>query len=235
MKQNEDERAQKDLRLAREIQMSAMPQVFPAYPGRPEFDIYAKMVSADEVGGDFYDFYFAGEERLAILIADVSDRGIPSALFMMRAKTLLKSLIESGLPPAEVFKSANDSLCQGNETGMLLSAWLGIVDLKKGSVTYANAGHKPPVLLKEFGEAQRLSESKNCMMGGFPNQLLMFGTPEQAGAQDPAYLRCPTPEDYNKILEKGGDILKRWSFAPELDGAPAFAAALKVNYEIVIL
>ena len=168
MKQNEDERAQKDLRLAREIQMSAMPQVFPAYPGRPEFDIYAKMVSADEVGGDFYDFYFAGEERLAILIADVSDRGIPSALFMMRAKTLLKSLIESGLPPAEVFKSANDSLCQGNETGMLLSAWLGIVDLKKGSVTYANAGHKPPVLLKEFGEAQRLSESKNCMMGAMP-------------------------------------------------------------------
>ncbi|MBQ7620525.1 MAG: SpoIIE family protein phosphatase [Treponema sp.] len=168
MKQNEDERAQKDLRLAREIQMSAMPQVFPAYPGRPEFDIYAKMVSADEVGGDFYDFYFAGEERLAILIADVSDRGIPSALFMMRAKTLLKSLIESGLSPAEVFKSANDSLCQGNETGMLLSAWLGIVDLKKGSVTYANAGHKPPVLLKEFGEAQRLSESKNCMMGAMP-------------------------------------------------------------------
>ena len=156
---------QNDLKLAREIQMSATPQVFPAYPGRTEFDIYAKMVPADEVGGDFYDFYFAGEERLAILIADVSDKGIPSALFMMRAKTLLKSLIESGRSPAEVFEEANNSLCQGNEMGMLLSAWLGIVDLKKGLVTYANAGHKPPILLKEFGAAQRLTGSKNCMLG----------------------------------------------------------------------
>ena len=156
---------QHDLRLAREIQMSATPQVFPAYPGRTEFDIYAKMVPADEVGGDFYDFYFAGEERLAILIADVSDKGIPSALLMMRAKTLLKSLIESGRGPSEVLEEANNSLCQGNEMGMLLSAWLGIVDLKKGLVAYASAGHKPPILLKEFGEPQRLSGSKNCMLG----------------------------------------------------------------------
>ena len=82
--------------------MSAMPSIFPAYPGRDEFDIYAKMVPADEVGGDFYDFYFAGDEKLALVIADISDKGIPSALFMMQAKTLLKSLIESGASPAEV-------------------------------------------------------------------------------------------------------------------------------------
>lgn len=156
---------QKELALAKAIQMSGMPSVFPAYPGRDEFDIYASALPAEQVGGDFYDFYFAGDERLAILIADVSDKGIPSALFMMRAKTLLKSLIESGLSPAEVFEQANNSLCQQNETGMLLSAWLGIVDLKKGLVTYSNAGHKPPILIKEFAQAQRLSDSKNCMLG----------------------------------------------------------------------
>ncbi len=167
MTQSNDSR-EKDLLLAKEIQMSAMPQVFPAYPGRPEFDIYAKMTPADQVGGDFYDFYFAGEDKLAILVADVSDKGIPSALFMMRAKTLLKSLIESGLGPAEVFKSANDSLCQGNEMGMLLSAWLGIVDLKKALVTYSNAGHKPPLLLKEFESQKRLAEAKGCMLGAMP-------------------------------------------------------------------
>ncbi len=167
MTQNNDAR-EKDLLLAKEIQMSAMPQVFPAYPSRTEFDIYAKAAPADQVGGDFYDFYFAGEERLAILIADVSDKGIPSALFMMRAKTLLKSLIESGLEPSEVLKSANDSLCQGNESGMLMSAWLGIVDLKKGLVAYASAGHRPPLLLKEFGKTQRLESKKNCMLGAMP-------------------------------------------------------------------
>ncbi len=167
MTQSNDTR-EKDLLLAREIQMSAMPQVFPAYPSRPEFDIYAKMVPADEVGGDFYDFYFAGEDKLAILVADVSDKGIPAALFMMRAKTLLKSLIESGLSPAEALKNANESLCQENEMGMLLSAWLGIVDLKKGLVCYSSAGHKPPLLLKEFEAPKRLEGTKNCMLGAMP-------------------------------------------------------------------
>ncbi len=145
--------------------MSAMPSVFPAYPERQEFDVYAKMIPADIVGGDFYDFYFAGENKLALLIADVSDKGIPSALFMMRAKTIFKSLIESGLSPAEVLTKANDSLCKENEAGMFLSAWLGIVDLKNGSATYALAGHRPPVLTKEFAPPERLSGPKNFVLG----------------------------------------------------------------------
>lgn len=157
-----------NLRLAKEIQMSAMPQVFPAYPDRTEFDIYAKAIPADEVGGDFYDFYFAGEERLALLIADVSDKGIPSALFMMRAKTLLKGLIDSGLSPAEVFAKANDSLAEGNEAGMFLSAWLGIVDLKKGVLTYANAGFGKPLLLSEYDGERRLEGEKNILLGAMP-------------------------------------------------------------------
>ena len=125
------EQTERELQFARDIQMSAMPWVFPAYPGHDEFDIYAKMVPAKEVGGDFYDFYFAGDERLAILIADISDKGIPSALLMMLAKTFFKSHIEAGATPAEVMKRANDELCRGNDAGMFISAWIGIVDLKR--------------------------------------------------------------------------------------------------------
>nr|MCR5045813.1 SpoIIE family protein phosphatase [Treponema sp.] len=158
--------AEKELSFARMIQNSAMPSVFPAYPGRDEFDIYAKMIPAKEVGGDFYDFYFAGDEKLAILVADVSGKGVPSAMFMMQAKTLLKSLIESGLSPAEVFEKANDSLSNGNDAGMFLSAWLGIVDLKKGSIAYANAGHKAPILLKEYDGIKELESDKNFVLGG---------------------------------------------------------------------
>lgn len=158
--------AEKELQFAQMIQASAMPSVFPAYPGREEFDIYAKMIPAKEVGGDFYDFYFAGDEKLAILVADVSGKGVPSAMFMMRAKTLLKSLIESGLSPAEVFEKANNSLAEGNDAGMFLSAWLGIVDLKKGSVTYANAGHKMPLLLREYEDDITLDSDKNFILGG---------------------------------------------------------------------
>lgn len=159
---------EKDLLLAKEIQMSSMPQVFPAYPGRGEFDIYAKAVPADEVGGDFYDFYFAGEERLALLIADVSDKGIPSALFGMRAKTLLKSLIETGLSPAEVLTKANDSLAEGNEAGMFLSAWLGIADLKKGVLTYVGAGFGKPLMLTAYDGDKRLDGEKNFLLGALP-------------------------------------------------------------------
>ena len=158
--------AEKELQFARMIQNSSMPSVFPAYPDREEFDIYAKMIPAKEVGGDFYDFYFTGDEKLAILVADVSGKGVPSAMFMMRAKTMLKSLIESGLSPAEVFEKTNDALAEGNEAGMFLSAWLGIVDLKKGSVTYANAGHKMPLLLREYADDMTLDSDKNFIIGG---------------------------------------------------------------------
>lgn len=145
--------------------MSAMPSIFPAYPSRDEFDIYAKMVPADEVGGDFYDFYFAGDEKLALVIADISDKGIPSALFMMQAKTLLKSLIESGASPAEVLTKANDALSKENDAGMFMSVWLGIVDLKQGSIVYANAGYKPPILVKEYEGIKRLEGKRNSVLG----------------------------------------------------------------------
>ena len=141
-----------ELAFAKAIQHSALPSVFPPYPGRKEFDIYANMCTAKEVGGDFYDFYFVDEDTLAFLIADVSGKGIPAAMFMMQSKTLLKSFAESGMPIEQVFTTANEKLCEGNEAGMFVTAWMGLLNVKTGFVTFANAGHNPPVLRQKGGE-----------------------------------------------------------------------------------
>ncbi len=135
-----------ELAFAKAIQHSAMPSVFPPYPGRKEFDIHAAMYTAKEVGGDFYDFYFVDEDTLAFLIADVSGKGIPAALFMMQSKTLLKSCMESGMRAEEAFTLANEKLCEGNDAGMFVTAWLGCLNVKTGLVTFANAGHNPPAV-----------------------------------------------------------------------------------------
>ena len=141
-----------ELAFAKAIQHSALPSVFPPYPGRKEFDIHAAMYTAKEVGGDFYDFYFVDEDTLAFLIADVSGKGIPAAMFMMQSKTLLKSFAESRMPIEQVFTTANEKLCEGNEAGMFVTAWMGLLNVKTGHVTFANAGHNPPLLRQNGGE-----------------------------------------------------------------------------------
>jgi len=141
-----------ELAFAKAIQHSALPSVFPPYPGRKEFDIHATMFTAKEVGGDFYDFYFVDEDTLAFLIADVSGKGIPAAMFMMQSKTLLKSFAESGMPIEQVFTTANEKLCEGNEAGMFVTAWMGLLNVKTGHVTFANAGHNPPLLRQNGSE-----------------------------------------------------------------------------------
>ena len=140
-----------ELAFAKAIQHSAMPSVFPPYPGRREFDIHAAMFTAKEVGGDFYDFYFVDEDTLAFLVADVSGKGIPAAMFMMQSKTLLKSCAESGMSVETVFTTANEKLCEGNDAGMFVTAWMGLMNVKTGHLTFANAGHNPP-LVKQEGE-----------------------------------------------------------------------------------
>jgi len=135
-----------ELAFAKAIQHSALPSVFPPYPGRKEFDIHAAMFTAREVGGDFYDFYFVDEDTLAFLVADVSGKGIPAAMFMMQSKTLLKSFAESGMPIEQVFTTANEKLCESNDAGMFVTAWMGLLNVKTGLVTFANAGHNPPLV-----------------------------------------------------------------------------------------
>ena len=139
-------RIDKELEFAKSIQSSALPNVFPAFPKRKDIDIFASMTPAKEVGGDFYDFYLTNNNRLNFLIADVSGKGIPAAMFMMRAKTELKSLTEADLPISTVFTHGNEALCEGNDAGMFVTAWQGGIDLLSGHVLFANAGHNPPLI-----------------------------------------------------------------------------------------
>lgn len=155
-----------ELAFAKAIQHSALPSVFPPFPNRKEFDIRACMHTAKEVGGDFYDFYFVDENTLAFLIADVSGKGIPAAMFMMTAKTLLKSYAESGMGVAEVLTQANNKLCESNDAGMFVTVWMGYLNTKTGEVTYANAGHNPPFIRHADGSVVVVRSRPGLVLAG---------------------------------------------------------------------
>lgn len=159
-------RIDRELEFAKSIQHSAIPSVFPPYPGRGEFEIFATMDTAKEVGGDFYDFYFVGENKLCFLIADVSGKGIPAAMFMMTAKTIIKGYAESGIPVDEVFTIANAKLCESNDAGMFVTSWMGILDITTGKVEFANAGHNPPLVRHRDGTFEYLRSRPGLVIAG---------------------------------------------------------------------
>lgn len=159
-------RIDKELEFAKSIQSSALPSVFPAFPNRSDVDIYAYMDTAKEVGGDFYDFYFSRDGVLNILIADVSGKGIPAALFMMRSKVQLKSLTDTDMPLDKVFIESNNNLCEGNDAGMFVTAWQGQVDLNTGELEYVNAGHNPPLVRKKDGSFEYLRSRAGLVLAG---------------------------------------------------------------------
>ena len=161
-----EERIDAELAFAKAIQHAALPSVFPPYPDRKEFEIFATMHTAKEVGGDFYDFYFVDDENLAFLMADVSGKGIPAAMFMMTAKTFIKSYAESGVSVEEVFTYANAKLCEGNDAGMFVTAWLGILNTKTGKVLFANAGHNPPLVKHADGTYEYLKSRAGFVLAG---------------------------------------------------------------------
>jgi sigma-B regulation protein RsbU (phosphoserine phosphatase) len=145
----EKERISAELNVATQIQASMLPCIFPAFPEREEFDIYATMQPAKEVGGDFYDYFLIDGNHLAVVIADVSGKGVPAALFMVIAKTLIKNQTQAGHSPEEVFTTVNMQLCENNEAGMFVTGWMGILEISTGKFTYVNAGHNPPLLKKK--------------------------------------------------------------------------------------
>ncbi len=156
-----------ELEVATHIQTSMLPCVFPAFPTRKEFDIYAKMTPAKEVGGDFYDFFLVDDNHLALVIADVSGKGVPAALFMVIAKTLIKDRAQEGTSPDEVFTKVNKLLCEANEEGLFVTAWLGVLEISSGHLDYVNAGHNPP-LVRTFGrEYEYLKSKRNFVLAGF--------------------------------------------------------------------
>ena len=159
-------RIDKELEFAKSIQHSALPSVFPPFPNRKEFDIYALMETAKEVGGDFYDFYFVGDNKFAFLIADVSGKGIPAAMFMMTAKTLLKGFAEAGNEVDEVFTRTNEKLCENNDAAMFVTAWTAVIDLKTGQVEFVNAGHNPPLIRRKNGKFEYLKSRAGFVLAG---------------------------------------------------------------------
>ena len=141
------ERIESELRIARDIQMGILPKLFPAFPDRTEFEIFASIEPAKEVGGDLYDFFFVDETHFCFLVGDVSGKGVPAAFFMAVTKTLLKVVSERGLDPGQVLSKVNDDLAAENESCMFVTLFLAIIDIETGDVQYANAGHNPPVFM----------------------------------------------------------------------------------------
>ena len=211
-----------ELNMAAQIQESMLPGTFPAFPERPEFDIYANMDPAREVGGDFYDFFMIDDDHLALLIADVSDKGVPAALLMMSAKILIHYRSRRGGTPSQILADVNDELCDKNESGMFVTVWIGILDTRDGTLTCVNAGHENPAV-KRAGGAFRLFQDKHGLPLGvmpgmrYQDYTLQFdpgdmifvytdGVPEANNASKELYglqrleralnrLRDPAPKD----------------------------------------
>ncbi len=162
------ERIQSELKVATDIQASLLPRLFPAFPDRPEFDIYASMDPAKEVGGDFYDFFFINETNLCFLIADVADKGVPAALYMMVAKTLLKSEGQRLGEPDQILASVNTILAADNDSCMFATVFCAILDTETGEVRFANAGHNPPLLIEPQG-IRYLAIQPGFVLGPMPD------------------------------------------------------------------
>lgn len=153
----EKERISAELNVATQIQADMLPRIFPPFPARKEFDIYATMNPAKEVGGDFYDFFLIDDDHLALVMADVSGKGVPAALFMVISKTLIKNRAQMGGTPSEILADVNTQLCEGNEAELFVTVWLGILEISTGNIVAANAGHEyPAVYRKETGHYELL-------------------------------------------------------------------------------
>ncbi|MCR4899847.1 MAG: PP2C family protein-serine/threonine phosphatase [Treponema sp.] len=161
----EKERLGAELNVAKQIQAEMLPRVFPPYKNHPELELYASMTPAKEVGGDFYDFYLIDDDHFAMVVGDVSGKGVPAALFMVITKTLLKDTAKHEYNPAKIFEHVNKILCEGNESGLFVTCWMGILTLSTGELNFANAGHNAPII-KNGGEIKYLSTKPNLMLAG---------------------------------------------------------------------
>ena len=159
----EKERLGAELNVATQIQAEMLPRVFPPYENHPEIELFASMTPAKEVGGDFYDFYMTDDDHFAVVVGDVSGKGVPAALFMVIAKTLLKDAAYQFATPAEIFNHVNNILCETNESGLFVTCWMAILEISTGRIQFANAGHTAPLLLHN-GQVSYLTVKPNLML-----------------------------------------------------------------------
>jgi len=172
----EKERIGAELDVAAHIQLSMLPCIFPAFPEREEFDIFATMTPAKEVGGDFYDFFMVDKTHLAIVVADVSGKGVPAALFMVIGKTLIKDHTQTGKDLGEVFTTVNNLLCDANSEGMFITAFEGVLDLVTGEFNFVNAGHEMPCICKANGIYEAYKTKPGCVLAGMENMRYHGGS-----------------------------------------------------------
>ena len=158
-------RIETELNLATRIQEDALPRVFPAFPDRNEFDLYASMDPAKEVGGDFYDFFLVDDDHLCLMIADVSGKGVPAALFMMSSKAIIENNAMAGKTPSRILHDANETLCAKEQEDMFVTVWIGILEISTGKMTAANGGHEYPALMKD-GHFELFKDRHGMMLGG---------------------------------------------------------------------
>ena len=187
-----EERVEQELKLAGSIQESALPHNFTF--DRKDFEIYASMNPARQVGGDFYDFFMLGEDRLALVIADVSGKGIPASLFMMQSKTAIRTIAEKGLGPGEILERVNGDLKEGNVEKMFVTVWLGIINLKTGVMRCANAGHEYPMLHRKGGNYEEYRDPHTPVL---------------------AFLRKYQAKEYELTLQPGDSIFVYTDGIPE--------------------
>ena len=162
----EKERISTELSLATRIQAGMLPNIFPAFPDREEFDIYAVMDPAREVGGDFYDFFLIDDDHLCLIMADVSGKGVPAALFMMASKIILENNAMMGKSPAKILTDTNNAICPSNHEEMFVTVWLGILELSTGRLTASNAGHEYPAVMHAGGRFELLKDRHGFVIGG---------------------------------------------------------------------
>ena len=158
-----------ELSVATRIQASMLPSTFPAFPDRTEFDIFASMTPAKEVGGDFYDFFLLDEDHLALVMADVSGKGVPAALFMVVSRTLIKTQAQMSRSPKAILENVNRKLCVGNDEGMFVTVWLGILEISTGKIAAYNAGHEKPAVKAAGGRFELLMDQHTFMLGVMPD------------------------------------------------------------------
>lgn len=228
----ERERISTELSLATRIQAAFIPHLFPPFPDRPEFALYATMDPAKEVGGDFYDFFLIDEDHLGLVMADVSGKGVPAALFMMASKIILQSCAMLGQGPAAILTKTNEAICSNNQEGMFVTVWLGILEISTGKLRAANAGHEYPVLKPADGDFALLKDKHGFVIGGMSGvryreyeiqltpgaKLFVYtdGVPEASNARNElfgtermlsALNQCPdgTPEDILATVRQAVD------------------------------
>ena len=214
----ERERIGMELSFAKRIQHSSLPTVFPAFPDRTDFDIYASMTPAREVGGDFYNFRLIDEDHLAMWIGDVSDKGVPAALFMMSANIVINNRTSMGGTPAEIMAFVNDNICEHNSANLFITIWLGILELSTGHLTFVNAGHEEPALYRKGGAFELYKTKHNIAVGIMPgmtytdievhlekgDKLFIYtdGVPEATNSEDKLYTTGRMLEALNRHREE---------------------------------